>query len=79
MRARPCRNTAQGIAKIALKAVQDMLLKVALQATHDDYEDRRLRQRQDIVLVKQASRYKGRMAKIQIHERIMTFCQADYN
>lgn len=53
---------AQGVAKIVLEAVQDMLLKLALQMARDDYEDRRERQRQGIELAKQAGRYKGRRA-----------------
>ncbi|RBH48075.1 resolvase, partial [Pseudomonas sp. MWU13-2860] len=32
---------AEGTAKIVLEAVQDMLLKLALQMAHDDYETRR--------------------------------------
>lgn len=50
------------VAKIVLEAVQDMLLKLALQMARDDYEDRRERQRQGIELAKQAGRYKGRRA-----------------
>ena len=43
---------AQGVAKIVLESVQDMLLKLALQMARDDYEDRRERQRQGIELAK---------------------------
>ncbi len=53
---------AQGVAKIVLESVQDMLLKLALQMARDDYEDRRERQRQGIELARQAGRYKGRRA-----------------
>ncbi len=53
---------AQGVAKIVLKSVQDMLLKLALQMARDDYEDRRERQHQGIELAKHAGRYKGRRA-----------------
>lgn len=41
-------------------SVPDMLLKLALQMAHDDYQDRRERQRQGIVLAKAAGRYAGR-------------------
>jgi len=53
---------ASGHAKIVLEAVQDMLLKIALQAARDDYEDRRKRQREGIELAKKDKRYKGRPA-----------------
>ena len=35
-----------GVARLVLEAVQEMLLRVALQTARDDYEDRRERQRQ---------------------------------
>jgi DNA invertase Pin-like site-specific DNA recombinase len=53
---------AQGVAKIVLESVQDMLLKLALQMARDDYEDRRERQRQGIELAKAAGKYRGRRA-----------------
>ena len=37
---------ADGIAKIVLESIQELLLKLALQMTRDDYETRRERQRQ---------------------------------
>lgn len=43
---------AQGVPRIVLESVQDMLLKLALQMAHEDYEDRRERQRQGIELAK---------------------------
>ena len=54
---------AQGVAKIVLESVQDMLLKLALQMARDDYEDRRERQRQGIELAKRDGRYKGRRSR----------------
>ncbi len=48
---------ANGVAKIVLESVQDMLLKLALQMARDDYEDRRERQRQGVQLAKAAGRY----------------------
>nr|WP_012274967.1 recombinase family protein [Collimonas fungivorans]ABZ01518.1 ParA [Collimonas fungivorans Ter331]BCT99920.1 resolvase [uncultured bacterium] len=61
---------AQGVARIVLESVQDMLLKLALQMAHDDYEDRRERQRQGIELAKVAGRYAGRTPDTAMHERI---------
>ena len=62
---------AQGVARIVLESVQDMLLKLALQMAHDDYEDRRERQRQGIELAKAAGRYSGRKKDTAMHERIL--------
>uniref|UniRef100_UPI0040402F45 recombinase family protein n=1 Tax=Alcaligenes nematophilus TaxID=2994643 RepID=UPI0040402F45 len=53
---------AQGVARIVLESVQDMLLRLALQMARDDYEDRRERQRQGIELAKNAGKYQGRRA-----------------
>lgn len=61
---------AQGVARIVLESVQDMLLKLALQMARDDYEDRRERQRQGIELAKAAGRYGGRMPDTAMHDRI---------
>lgn len=62
---------SKGVAKIVLESVQDMLLKLALQIAYDDYEDRRVRQRQGIELAKEAGRYTGRKADTQVHDRIV--------
>ena len=43
---------ADGIAKIVLEPVQELLLKLALQMRRDDYETRRERQRQGVQLAK---------------------------
>ncbi len=53
---------AQGVAKIVLESVQEMLLRLALQMARDDYEDRRERQRQGIELAKASGKYRGRRA-----------------
>ena len=42
-----------GVTKIVLEAVQDMLLRLALQMARDDYESRRERQRQGIALARE--------------------------
>ncbi len=62
---------ADGTAKIVLEAVQDMLLKLALQMAHDDYETRRERQRQGIELAREKGKYRGRRPDANIHERIL--------
>lgn len=43
-----------GVARIVLEAVQDMLLRVALQTARDDYDTRRERQREGIEVAKRA-------------------------
>lgn len=53
---------AEGVSRIVLESIQDMLLRLALQMARDDYEDRRERQRQGIELAKSAGKYKGRRA-----------------
>jgi DNA invertase Pin-like site-specific DNA recombinase len=55
-------DEAQGVTKIVLESLQDMLLRLALQMARDDYEDRRERQRQGIELAKVAGKYRGRRA-----------------
>jgi len=65
------RAEADGISRIVLESVQDMLLKLALQMARDDYEGRRERQRQGIELAKRAGRYGGRKADMKVHERIV--------
>lgn len=60
-----------GVARIVLEAVQDMLLRVALQTARDDYETRRERQREGIEIAKRAGRYTGRKADTAQHRRIV--------
>ncbi|MFS3137478.1 recombinase family protein [Gluconacetobacter sacchari] len=64
-------ETAQGVARIVLESVQDMLLRLALQMARDDYEDRRERQRQGIALAKAAGRYDGRKPNRALHARVI--------
>lgn len=65
-----------GVARIVLEAVQEMLLRVALQTAHDDYETRRERQRQGIEIAKRAGHYKGRKPDIALHKRIVALRDA---
>lgn len=65
-----------GVARIVLEAVQEMLLRVALQTARDDYEDRRERQRQGIQIAKREGRYTGRKADQAQHRRIVALREA---
>lgn len=62
-------TSQDGIAKIVLESVQDMLLKVALQTARDDYKTRR--ERQGVELAKASGKYKGRKPDLKTHERII--------
>lgn len=72
-------HASEGIAKIVIEAVQEMLLKIALQVAHEDYEVRRERQKQGIALAKAAGRYRGRKVRVHIHEKILTLRQAGHS
>ena len=65
-----------GFARIVIEAVQDMLLRVALQTARDDWEDRRERQRQGIAIGKREGRYTGRKADQTQHRRIVALREA---
>jgi len=67
---------ATGVSRIVLEAVQDMLLRVALQTARDDYETRRERQRDGIEIARRAGRYTGRKADIAQHRRIVALREA---
>ena len=62
---------ADGVAKIVLESVQELLLKLALQMARDDYETRRERQRQGVQLAKASGKYKGRKPDDPTHQRIV--------
>ena len=65
-----------GVARIVLEAVQEMLLRVALQTARDDYEIRRERQREGIEIAKRAGRYTGRKPDLAHHRRIVGLREA---
>jgi len=67
---------ATGVTRIVLEAIQDMLMRVALQSARDDYEDRRERQRQGIKIAKEAGRFTGRKPDKKMHERIVALRKA---
>jgi DNA invertase Pin-like site-specific DNA recombinase len=62
---------AQGVSRIVLESIQDMLLKLALQMARDDYEARRERVLQGVALAKEAGRYAGRKPYLILHKRIL--------
>ena len=69
-------DEADGVAKIVLVSVQELLLKLALQMARDDYETRRERQRQGVQLAKAAGKYTGRKADTATHRRIVALRRA---
>lgn len=69
-------DEADGVAKIVLMSVQELLLKLALQMARDDYETRRERQRQGVQLAKAAGKYTGRKADTATHQRIVSLRRA---
>jgi DNA invertase Pin-like site-specific DNA recombinase len=70
---------SQGVAKIVLESVQDMLLKLALQIAREDYETRRERQRQGVELARAAGKYAGRKADTVTHARILALRAAGHS
>ena len=69
---------ADGVAKIVLESVQELLLKLALQMARDDYETRRERQRQGVQLAKASGKYTGRKADTTTHQRILVLRRAGH-
>jgi DNA invertase Pin-like site-specific DNA recombinase len=63
---------ADGVSRIVLESVQELLLKLALQMAREDYETRRERQRQGVQLAKVAGKYAGRAPDLATHQRIVT-------
>ncbi len=62
---------ADGITKIVIESVQELLLKLSLQMAREDYEVRKERQRQGIQLAKEKGKYLGRKANRQAHQQII--------
>ena len=69
-------DEADGVAKVVLMSIQELLLKLALQMARDDYETRRERQRQGVQLAKAAGKYTGRKADTATHQRIVALRRA---
>ncbi len=61
---------AEGMARVVLDTMQQMLLRMALQAAREDYELRRERQAQGIELAKQQGKYKGKQPDTALHNRV---------
>lgn len=64
-------NSTEGVAKVLVDHLQELLLKVALQLARDEWEIRRERQKDGISLAKQEGKYKGRRANKAVHGRIL--------
>ncbi|MGB3426414.1 MAG: recombinase family protein [Castellaniella sp.] len=62
---------ANGVARVVLESVQQMLLRLALQMARDDYETRRQRQRQGIDLAKIRGCYRGRQPDTQRRAQVL--------
>lgn len=60
-----------GVARIVIDGMQDVLLKLALQMARDEHEKRSKRQREGIDLAIAAGKFKGRAADHKTHERII--------
>lgn len=67
---------AEGVTKIVLEAVQDLLLRLALQVARDDFETRRERQSQGVELAKAQGKYRGRRPDAAKHQLIVTLRDA---
>ena len=67
---------AEGVTKIVLESVQELLLKLALQMARDDYETRRERQAQGVQLAKAAGKYTGKKRDVKTHQRIVALRSA---
>ena len=65
-------SSADGIARIVIDAMQELLLRIALQIARDDYLARRERQRQGVAIAKSNGVYKGRRANDDLHSTIVT-------
>jgi DNA invertase Pin-like site-specific DNA recombinase len=70
--------STDGVTKIVLEAVQELLLKIALQAARDDYQVRRERQKQGIQIARQNGKYSGRRPDTIVHERIIALRAASH-
>lgn len=70
---------AEGVAKIVLESVQELLLKLALQMARDEYEDRRERQRQGVALAKLAGKYVGRKPNTTLRAQVVALRGKGYS
>lgn len=61
----------EGVAKIVLEQNQELILKIALQLAHEDWANRRERQRQGITQAKKDGKYKGKQPNSALHKRVI--------
>jgi DNA invertase Pin-like site-specific DNA recombinase len=64
-------NDSDGVVKIVIEAIQDIVLKIALQSAHEDYINRRMRQKAGILIAKEKGKYRGRKPDISNHKKII--------
>ena len=69
---------SEGVARIVLESVQELLLKLALQMARGDYETRRERQCQGVRRAKAAGKYAGRAPDTAAHQRIVALRAAGH-
>lgn len=70
---------SEGVTKIVLEAMQELLLKLALQMARDDYETRRERQLQGVSLAKASGKYAGRKPDLPAQQRIVALRQGGHS
>ena len=64
-------NSLDGVSKIVVETVQDLILKIALQSSRDDYEDRKKRVKQGIDRAKRRGAFKGRKPNEEQQKKII--------
>ena len=67
---------SEGVTRIVIESVQELLLKLALQVARDDYEVRQERQRQGVKRAQQQGKYQGRKANTDTHQQIIALRQS---
>jgi DNA invertase Pin-like site-specific DNA recombinase len=70
---------SDGLARVVFDAVQELLLKLALQMAYDDHQQRRERQRQGIERAKAQGKYKGRRTDKRRNARILELRAAGHS
>lgn len=68
---------SDGVTRIVIESVQELLLKLALQMAREDYEVRKERQRQGVLRAKQQGKYRGRKANTDKHRQIVALRQSE--
>ena len=68
---------SDGVTRIVIESVQELLLKLALQMAREDYDVRKERQRQGVQRAKQQGKYRGRKANTNIHRQIVALRQSE--